>query len=106
MLASPPLDLALVDLSQIVDVCDLAGDGAFHHLDASAQHGALADGVRGGDGLDLDDADARVVLAAVVHPVAQVAQPCLQRWRVVLGHGRPVRDDAGRPRDRRPAAVR
>lgn len=106
MVTPPPIDLTLVDLAEVIDISDVAGDGALDHLDATADHGALADGVGDGDGLDADDADARVVLAAVVHPVAQVAQPRLQRRAVVLRHRTAVRHDARRARYRRPAAVR
>jgi hypothetical protein len=106
MITPPSLDLSLINLAQVIDVGDIAGDGALDHLDAAADGGALGHSVRGGDGLDADHADARVVLPAVVHPVAQIAQPRLQRRTVVLRHRAAVCHDARRPRYRRPAAVR
>lgn len=106
MFTPPLLDLGLINLSQIVDVGDLTGHGALDDLNTSAQHGALADGIGGRDGLDLDDADSGVVLAAVVHPIAEIAQPGLQGWRVVFRNGGAVGDDAGGAGDGGPAAVR
>lgn len=106
MLASPSLDLLLVDLPDIIDIRDLTGDRAFYHLNAPAHRRAFADGVRGRNGFDTDDANARVVLAAVVHAVAQVAQPRLERRAVVLRDHAAVRHDARRPGYRGPAAVR
>lgn len=100
----PLLDLVLADLAEVIDIGHLAGDGALNHLDAAAEHGALGQGVRRRQGLDLDDADARVVLRAVVHAVAQVAHPGAQGGRVVLLHGGAVCDDARRSGDGRPRA--
>lgn len=106
LILSPPLvDFGLSELSEIVDICDLAGDGTLDHFDATADESAFADGIGGGDGLDLDDADAGIVLAAVVHAVAQVAQPGLERRAVVFLHHAAVRDDACCAGNRCPAAV-
>lgn len=106
MFTPPLIDLGLFNLSQIVDICDLTSHGALDDLDTSAQHRAFTDSIGDGDGLDLDDADSRIVLAAVVHPVAEIAQPGLQRRRVVFRDGGAVGDDAGGAGDGGPAAVR
>lgn len=105
MRTPPLLDLTLTDLPQLTHVRDLSRHGALDHLDASADGRALGQRVRGRHGLDLDDADARVVLAAVVHAVALVAHPGLQQRTVVFLHDRPVRDHRRGARDGGPRAV-
>jgi len=105
MLAPPLLHLLLVNLSQIIDVRDLARHRAFDHLNAPPNRRAFTDCIRDRDSFDADHANARVVLTAVVHPVAQVAQPRLQRGAVVFGDGGPVGHDVGDAGDGCPAAV-
>lgn len=99
------MDFLLIDLAKSIDLRGLACDGALDHLDAPADEGALRHGVRGGDGLDFDDADARVVLAAVVGAVAQVTDPGLEGRGVVFLDDGAVGDDACGARDAGPAAV-
>lgn len=99
------MDLLLVDLTEGVDLGGLTRDGALDHLDPPADEGALGHGVGGGDGLHLDDADAWVVLAAVVGAVPQVTHPGLEGRGVVLPDHVPVGDDGGGAGDAGPAAV-
>ena len=56
------------------------------------------------DHLDADDANPGVVLASVVDPVLQVAEPRLELRAVVLLDQLAVRDDAGDAADRGPLA--
>lgn len=57
-----------------------------------------------GHHLDADDSHARVLRAAVVNTVAQVAEPGLEMGVVVLADQVAVRDDAGGAADRGPVA--
>ena len=74
----------LLNVPELVDLSCLAGDDTLGELNSAADGSAPADGVLGGLGGDLDEADARVLGAAVVLAVAEVAEPGLQAGRVVL----------------------
>lgn len=84
----------------------VAGNDALGNLDAAADDGLVADGVRDRLGVDADDADAGILGPGVVHAVAQVADPGLEAARVVLAHDLAVRDDGGLARDGGPLARR
>ena len=104
MLSPPLLDFGFADLPQLVDLGGFSREDALDHLDSSADHVLPADGVRDGRGLDLDDADPRVLVAAVVLPVAQVAEPGLEGGAVVFLDHAAIGDDLRRAGDRGPLA--
>lgn len=92
----PPLaNLTLGNLAQLVDLGRLARQDALRDLDNARDDILGHHRVRGADGLDADHADARVVLAAVVLAVSQVAQPRLESRAVVLLDELAVRLDCG-----------
>lgn len=78
------LNLVRLDVPELVDLSSLAGDNALGKLHGAANGSAPADGVLRSLALDLDEADARVLGAAVVLAVTEVAEPGLEGGRVVL----------------------
>src|ERR1700759_3262107 len=54
--------------------------------------------------LDLDQADARILRPPIMLPIAQIANPRLQRRRVVLAHLLPIQHNLRLARDARPLA--
>lgn len=103
---APLLYLRRADLPQLVDLGGRAGDGALSNLGDPANGGAVVDGVRDGLGFDADDADAGIVLGAVVLAISKVAEPGLESGTVGLLDELAVRNDAGLARDRGPVARR
>jgi len=91
----PLLDLGRADLAQLVHLSGSTGDNAFSNLDDATDGGAVADGIGDGLGLDTNNANAGVVLGAVVLAVAEVTKPGLQRWTVGLLDEVPVGNYAG-----------
>ena len=73
-------------------------------LDDAAEDVLGRDGVVSRDHLDADDANAGVVLGAVVDTVTKVAQPGLKLGAVVLLDEVAVRDDVGDAADGGPLA--
>lgn len=100
----PGLDLIGRELPQLVDARGLASDGPLGYLNPAAEDILARDAVRGRRHLDADDPDAGVVLASVVHPISQVAQPRLQRRAIVLLDQIAVRHHLGYARDGGPLA--
>lgn len=80
-------------MSQLIHLWSLSSDDALCDLRKAAESCAVADGVLSSNGLDLDEDDARVIWATVVGSVAEVTEPCLQSWRVVLLDSFAVGDD-------------
>jgi hypothetical protein len=100
----PLLDLRGADLAQLVDLRRGTGDDALGDLGDAADGGEVVDGVGDGLCLDADDANAGVVLGAVVLAVAEVAEPGLEGGAVGLLDEVAVGDDAGLARDGGPLA--
>lgn len=86
MLAPPLARLLLGDMSQLVDLWCLASHDALSHLNASRDWVTSCNCVLRSLRLDSDDSDTRIVLRAVMSAVLEVAEPGLQRGRVVLLH--------------------
>jgi len=91
-------------MPHLVDRRRLARHGALCDLVRAGQQVLAADGVLRRLARDLDDADTRVVGAAVVLAVAEVTEPRLQRGRVVGLHLLAVGDDGGFAGDAGPFA--
>lgn len=100
----PLLGLRLGDLPQLVDRRHLARQRTLSDVGHPADKvlGCHAVGDRGG--LDADDADSGVVGGAVVDSVAEVANPGLEGWAVVLLDEASVGDDLGHAADGGPLA--
>jgi len=91
-------------VSQLVNLWCLTSDDTLGELGESTNRCPVADGVlRSGSG-NLDDNDSWVVWTTVVLAVAEVTDPCLERWRVVLVHLLAVGLDLGVAGDRGPFA--
>lgn len=103
---TPVLNLLLRDLTQLIHMCRLARDRALRNLGGATKDVLVGDGIRGRNHPDADDADARVLRAAVVLTVTEVADPGLERRRIVLLDQLAVRDDLGRAADGGPLAKR
>lgn len=101
-LGAPLLDLGRRNLPQLVDRGSVSSHGALGHLNGEAQERLVREGVCSGINPDADDADAGVVLRAVVLAVAEVAHPRLEARAVVLLDHAAVRLDRGLARDRGP----
>lgn len=78
------LNLVRLDVPKLVDLSSLASDNALGKLDSAANSSAPADGVLRSLAGDLDEADTRVLGAAIVLAVTEVAKPGLQGRRIVL----------------------
>lgn len=94
--------LLLTDLSELVDLCGVASDRGCDHLDAPGKRIRARQSVYRRLGLELDNADSRVVLGTVVNAIAEVANPVLELGRVVLGYDGSVGDNGGVAGDRGP----
>lgn len=94
----------LLNMPKLVDLRSLASNNALGELNSAADGSAPADGVLGSLGRNLDEADARVLGAAVVLAVAKVAEPGLEADGVVLLDAGAVGLDGGEARDAGPLA--
>lgn len=96
--------LVLVDLSQFLDLRRLPRQRPFNELDSppdrSPDHGRVRHCLRH----HLDDADPWVVGPAVVHPIFEIAQPALERGRIVFVDDVAVGDHGCYPGDGGPFA--
>lgn len=99
MRRAPGLDLGLADLPQLVDGWHVTRQRALGDVGNPAKQVFSSDAVSDGERLDPDDADARVVLAAVVLSITQIAEPGLERRVVVLLDEGAVGDDLGQAAD-------
>lgn len=94
--------LILGDLSDLIHIRLLARHHTLSHLGQAPQDRAIGYRVCGCHHLDADYANPRVVLRAIVLPVAEIAHPRAQSWAVVLLDQPAVCFDARRTRDRSP----
>lgn len=98
------LDLVRLDVPKLVYLSSLASDNALGELHSAANGSAPADGVLRSLAGDLDEADARVLGAAIVLAVTKVAEPGLEGRRVVLLDAGAVGLDGGGAGDAGPLA--
>lgn len=84
LLRLPLRNLRLVEVPQLVDAGRLASRDAFGQLNETTNSCSARDRVLCSLGLDPDDANAGILWATVVLAVTKIADPSLQRWRVVL----------------------
>ena len=98
------LQLLLIQVTQLVDLCRLTRQNALGDLDRATDRSPAGDGILRRLGSHLDDDDSRVVRSTVVLAVAEVAHPRLQCRAVVLVHFLPVRLNRRGARDGRPLA--
>lgn len=99
------LQLCPRQLADAVDSRHVPGGHALDGLDGAGEHPLASQRIVGGHRLELDDADAGVLGATVVHAIAQIAQPRLQGGRIVLLDGVAVGDDGGGAGDGGPGAA-
>ena len=78
------LNLVRLNVPKLVDLGSLASDNALGELHGATNGSAPAGGVLRSLASDLDEADTRILGTAVVLAVTKVAEPCLERRRVVL----------------------
>lgn len=101
----PPLaDLALRDLTQLVDLSRLAGDDALRDLDSARDDVLGYDSICDTESLDADNANPGVIFGTIVLAITEVAHPGLENGRVVLLDEGAVGDDGRGARDRGPLA--
>lgn len=101
---APLLELLLIQVSQLVDLWCLTSDDTLGELGKSTNSCPVADGVLRSLSSDLDDNDSWVIWTAIVLAVAEVTNPCLECWRVVLVHLLAVGLDLGLAGNRGPLA--
>jgi hypothetical protein len=89
---------------KLVHLSSLASDNALGELNGAANGCAPADGVLCGLAGDLDEANARILRATIVLSIAKVAEPRLERGRVVLLDARAVGLDGSGAGDAGPLA--
>jgi hypothetical protein len=105
-MASPPLaDLTLTNLPQFAHRRRLALYNALHHLHGPSNHSLSSNLVCSSLGLNLDHANSRIILTAIVCTITQVAEPCLQSGRIIFLDGGAVGEDAGFAGDGGPLAA-
>jgi len=98
------LQLALLEVAELVHLWRLASHCTLHHIDGAADLSLARNSVLDGLGVDLDQDDSWVLWATVVLSVTKVAQPGLEGLRVVLAHLLAVGLDRGLAGDGRPLA--
>ena len=98
------LNLARLNVPKPVDLSSLASDNALGKLDSAANSSAPADGVLRSLAGNLDETDTRVLGAAVVLAVTEVAEPGLEGRRIVLLDTGAVGLDGGGAGDAGPLA--
>jgi len=91
-------------MPQLVNIRRLTSRNTLRQLDKTANLCPLRHSVLCSADLDADDANARVLWATVVLAVTEVANPRLERWRVVLADDVAVCLDGGVAGDGRPLA--
>lgn len=104
LLGLPLGDLRLVNVPQLVDAGRFAGRNALGQLNKATNSGPPRDSILCSLGLDPDHTNTRVLWATIVLAVAEVTNPGLQGWRVVLPDDITVGLDRGMARDRSPFA--
>lgn len=67
-------------MPELVDRGNLARDGTLGHIDRALHHVGPADVIRDGRGVNLDEADTRVLWSTIVLVVTEVTQPGLEGW--------------------------
>lgn len=72
------LDLALTQVSELVDCSSLAGNSALYNFDRACQEVLRGSGVCDGFSLDFDKTDSGILWATIVLAITEVSKPCLQ----------------------------
>jgi hypothetical protein len=78
------LNLLCLDVPKLVHLSSLASDNTLGELNGTTNGCAPGDGVLCGLAGDLDETDTRILGTTVVLAVTEVAEPGLERGRVVL----------------------
>lgn len=101
---SPRSHLGLGNLPQLVDLGRTTSHDALCHLHKPSNLCSPRQSIGCSDRLDPDDANARILWSTIVLAIAEIAQPGLERGRVVLADGLAVGEDAGTARNGGPLA--
>jgi hypothetical protein len=101
---SPLLALLLTDLPELVDLRRRSSHRPRHHLNTPGHGIAPCGRIRDGLGLDLDDADARIVGTTVMLAVSKITDPRSERGAIVLAYDGAVGQDLRRTGDGSPLA--